>query len=129
RQSNSGTHGYIKKKLDVEFSQYAKEMNGNGQIMEGVKSDYSGIGYVGAGYVVHGGKEGIKVLPVYDATHPVAVSPLDADKIAEGKYLFQRPLFQYFKAESRKKVQPFLDFEKSEKGKQIIADAGYYPVK
>ena len=55
RQSNSGTHDFVKSKLSIEFSIHAKEMNGNAQILEAIKTDHSGIGYVGAGYVIHGG--------------------------------------------------------------------------
>ncbi len=128
RQSNSGTHDFVKKKLGIDFSPHAKEMNGNAQILEALKSDNSGIGYVGAGYVIHGGSKGIKVLTVYDAKNSEAVSPLDAAMIAAGKYYFQRPLFQYYKTGSYEKVKPILDFEKSAAGKKIIRDAGYYPV-
>jgi phosphate transport system substrate-binding protein len=35
RQSNSGTHSFVSKKLKIEFSHDAKEMNGNAQIIEG----------------------------------------------------------------------------------------------
>lgn len=128
RQSNSGTHDYVKKKLGIDFSPHAKEMNGNAQILEAIKADDSGIGYVGAGYVVHGGNKGIKVLRVYVEKNTKAVSPLDAKMIAAGEYFFQRPLFQYYKSESYPKIKPFLDFEKSKEGKAIIQEAGYYPV-
>lgn len=128
RQSNSGTHDFIKKKLSVDFSRYAKQMNGNAQILEAIKTDHSGIGYVGAGYVANGGMKGIKVLSIYSRINEKAASPLDAELIAAGKYFFQRPLFQYYKAGSYQKIKPFLDFEKSDQGKKIIEAAGYYPV-
>jgi phosphate transport system substrate-binding protein len=128
RQSNSGTHDFIRKKLKIEFSDRAKEMNGNAQILEAIKEDNSGIGYVGAGYVIHGGSKGIKVLKIFSEEEKSAVSPLDAKKIAEGKYFFQRPLFQYYQTNSYEKIKPFIDFEKSDKGQKIINMAGYYPV-
>lgn len=127
RQSNSGTHDFVKQKLGIEFTPYAKQMNGNAQILEAIKMDHSGIGYVGAGYVTQGNK-GIKVLTIYDKTNPKAVSPLDAPMIAAGKYYFQRPLFQYYKSDSYNKIKPFLDFEKGAIGKKIIQSSGYYPV-
>ena len=34
RQSNSGTYEYVKQKLKIQFSPYAKQMNGNAQILE-----------------------------------------------------------------------------------------------
>ena len=129
RQSNSGTHDFIKKKLGIDFTPYAKQMNGNAQILEAIKADRSGIGYVGAGYVAHGSNKGIKILTIYLNKNDKAISPLDSDMIAAGKYFFQRPLFQYYKAASYDKIKPFLDFEKSAEGKQIIREAGYYPVK
>lgn len=128
RQSNSGTHEYIKKKLKIEFSPYAKQMNGNAQILEAIRADNSGLGYVGAGYVINGGNKGIKILPIYTEGKEKAISPLDTTMIAKGKYYFQRPLFQYYKSKSLKNIQAFLDFEKTEEGKRIIQASGYYPV-
>lgn len=127
RQSNSGTHDFVKQKLGIEFTPYAKQMNGNAQILEAIKTDNSGIGYVGAGYVTHGNK-GIKILTVYDKINSKAISPLDAPMIAAGKYFFQRPLFQYYKSGSYDKIKPFLDFEKGIIGKKIIQSSGYYPI-
>jgi phosphate transport system substrate-binding protein len=127
RQSNSGTHDFVKQKLGIEFTPYAKQMNGNAQILEAIKIDNSGIGYVGAGYINHGNK-GIKVLTIYNKTNPKAVSPLDSQMIAAGKYYFQRPLFQYYKSNAYQKIKPFLDFEKGIVGKKIIKSSGYYPV-
>jgi phosphate transport system substrate-binding protein len=103
-------------------------MNGNAQILEAIKEDHTGIGYVGAGYIAHGNNKGIKVLAIYPEKNQPAVSPLDATMIAAGRYYFQRPLFQYYKADAYEKVKPFIDFEKSTAGKKIIQAAGYYPV-
>lgn len=129
RQSNSGTHEFIKKRLGIEFSPNAKEMNGNAQILEAIKVDNSGIGYVGAGYMQNGNTNGLKSLRIYTNQDTTAVSPLDAGMIAVGKYFFQRPLYQYYKANEYEKVKAILDFEKSILGQQIIQSAGYYPVK
>lgn len=129
RQSNSGTYEFVKLKLNIQFSAHAKEMNGNAQILEAIKADASGIGYVGAGYVLHGGNKGIKVLKIAPTEGGQAISPLDEKAIANNQYLFQRNLFQFFKPATYHKIKPFLDFEKSEKGQKIIRAAGYYPVK
>jgi phosphate transport system substrate-binding protein len=128
RQSNSGTHDFVKNKLGIEFSPYAKQMNGNAQILEAIKADHSGIGYVGAGYVIHGGGEGIKVLTIYSGQNKKATSPLDAETIASGNYFFQRPLYQYYRNRDYQKIKSFIDFEKSSGGQEIIRTAGYYPV-
>ncbi len=128
RQSNSGTYEFVKDVLNIHFSTHANQMNGNAQILEAIKADNSGIGYVGAGYVMKGKTKELKVLKIYSDSH-AAVSPLDAEKIASGEYFFQRPLFQYYMASDYNKVKPFLDFEKTEKGMEIIDASGYYPVK
>ena len=127
RQSNSGTHDYVKSILNIQFSAYAKQMNGNAQIIEAIKADASGIGYVSAGYVLNGNTTGIKVLSIYTGNSK-AVSPLNAKAIASGTYYFQRPLFQYYKKNDYEKIKPFLDFEKSTVGAKIIKESGYYPV-
>ncbi|SEH72508.1 phosphate transport system substrate-binding protein [Paenimyroides aquimaris] len=128
RQSSSGTHSFVKKKLKIEFSNAAKEMTGNAQIIEGVKADKSGIGYVGAGYVAHdpAANTAIKILKIKENPTSIAYSPIDANTINSSLYFFQRPLYQFVLAESWEKVKPFIDFEKSEKGKKMIEEHGYY---
>ncbi len=129
RQSNSGTHSFVRKKLGVNFSREAKEMNGNAQIMEGVRMDRSGIGYVGAGYILDGGDDGsVKVLRITERVGEPAISPLDKKAITEGRYFFQRPLFQFIPQSSWEKVQPFIAFEQSAVGQELIRSSGYYTV-
>ncbi len=131
RQSNSGTHAFIKEKLNIEFSNKAKEMNGNAQIIEAVKADHSGIGYVGAGYVMQRGKDNkqaIKVLKIASSKSGAAVSPFDEDAINKHQYFFQRPLYQFIRDESVNKVAAFIGFEKSSGGIAIIKASGYYTV-
>lgn len=125
RQSNSGTHSFIKKKLKIAFSRDAKEMNGNAQIMESVKQDESGIGYIGAGYISADNKS-VKILKISEQSGKAAISPLDQSAINAMKYFFQRPLYQFIPISSWQKVQTFLQFEKSEEGKSIIKKEGYY---
>lgn len=129
RQSNSGTHEFIKKKMNIEFSSRSKEMNGNAQILEAIKFDNSGIGYVGAGYVTGFLNSGFKVLSIQENDSSEAISPLDESKILQHAYYFQRPLYQYYKVESYAKIKRLLDFEKGTIGLRIIKEAGYYPIK
>lgn len=127
RQSNSGTYDYVKHRLNIQFSPYAKQMNGNAQILEAIKADESGIGYVSAGYVLKGNTKKLKILSVYhDSSN--AISPLNANAVASGLYYFQRPLFQYFRKNGYSKIKPILDFEKSTIGAKLIQESGYYPV-
>lgn len=128
RQSSSGTYSFVKKKLKIEFSPRAKEMTGNAQIIEGVKADKSGIGYVGAGYISDEpeNKQGIKLIKIKETAESIAYSPNDAHAINNSLYYFQRPLYQFVVGTSWEKVKPFIDFEKGEMGKKIIRDHGYY---
>ena len=127
RQSSSGTHSFVKKKLAIEFSNAAKEMTGNAQIIEGVKADRTGIGYVGAGYVADDPvSQGIKVLKIIEKEGEKAISPLDDEAINQRIYFFQRPLYQFVLAESWEKVRPFIAFERSATGRKLIEDHGYY---
>lgn len=127
RQSNSGTHDYVKTSLGIDFSPYAMQMNGNAQIIEALKVDDSGIGYVSAGYVLKDNAAGLKTLTVYHGNSK-AISPLDEEAIASGEYYFQRPLFQYYRKVDYPKVKAFLEFEQSEIGARIIQQSGYYPI-
>lgn len=131
RQSSSGTYSFIKKKLDIDYSPEAKEMTGNAQILEAIKVDKSGIGYVGAGYIsknLHQ-NQGIKVLKIKSSANAPAISPLDSDAINNREYFFQRPLYQFIPEESWDKVKLFIDFETKGKGQKIIENSGYYLIK
>lgn len=130
RQSSSGTYSFVKNKLKIEFAPIAKEMTGNAQIIEALKVDKSGIGYVGAGYISHDQKaqEQIKVLKIKGPNDTVSISPVDEEAIRNGQYFFQRPLYQFILSDSWEAVQPFIEFEKSDVGKQLIEKSGYYIV-
>lgn len=130
RQSNSGTHSFVRKKLKIEFSPKAKEMNGNAQIIQGVKMDVSGIGYVGAGYLMHIDSQidAVKILKIIEKPGMPAISPLDETAIKAGRYYFQRPLYQFIPTTSWNKVSAFIAFERSEPGQKLIAESGYYIV-
>jgi len=126
RQSNSGTHSFVQQKLGIQFSTRAREMNGNAQIMEGIKVDPSGIGYVGAGYLLNSNHREVKALKIKKNTDDVAISPLDKEAIKHNRYYFQRPLYQFIPKSSWQKAKSFIDFERSDKGKEIIIKSGYY---
>lgn len=128
RQSSSGTYSFIKKKLEIEYTPKAKEMTGNAQILEAIKIDKSGIGYVGAGYISKSilQNKGIKVLKIKENSDSQAVSPLDQASIKSRQYYFQRPLYQFIPAKSWEKVKPFIDYETKGEGRIIIENSGYY---
>jgi phosphate transport system substrate-binding protein len=130
RQSNSGTYDFVKHILGIKFSLNAREMNGNAQILEAIKADPSGIGYVGAGYVMHrdgSANEQIKVLKIAHGKDK-AYSPLDSTAVFKHHYYFRRHLYQFIRKGSSAEVENFLSFERSATGAQMIRKAGYYPI-
>ena len=132
RQSNSGTFIFFRDYvLKGDYSQNMKRMNGTAQIVEAIKQDRGGIGYVGIGYVVNKqGKviQGIRVLSIAKDADSQAVSPLDPENVKSGLYPISRPLYQYTKGTPAGKVLEFIQFELSDEGQKIVVEEGYYPV-
>lgn len=131
RQSNSGTYEFVKKKLGIDFTNQAKEMNGNAQILEAIKADASGIGYVGAGYVMseRNRPENIKVLWIREDGNSRAYSALDSSAVFEHQYFFRRHLYQFIRRSSAASAADFISYEKSPAGAAHIRRSGYYPLK
>lgn len=132
RQSNSGTYIYFRDHvLQGDYSPRMKMMNGNAQIVEGVRRDHAGIGYVGIGYVVQGGKvvEGIQILAIAREPGGKALSPVDPEKLNRESYPLFRSLYQYTNGSPQGKVAEFIRFELSPEGQELVAQEGFFPVK
>jgi phosphate transport system substrate-binding protein len=132
RQSNSGTFIFFRDYvLKGEYSQNMKRMNGTAQIVEAIKQDRGGIGYVGIGYVVdRQGKviPGIRVLNIAKDAGSQAISPLDPENVKSGLYPISRPLYQYTNGVPSGRILEFIQFELSDEGQKIVTREGYYPV-
>ncbi|MFZ5995294.1 MAG: PstS family phosphate ABC transporter substrate-binding protein [Thermodesulfobacteriota bacterium] len=132
RQPNSGTFVFFRESVvRGDYANTMNQMNGNAQIVEAVKRDKGGIGYVGIGYVVDDKGRvtpGIKVLNVAKDKNSKAMSPIDAKKIESGAYPIVRPLYQYMDRANMNKVAGFVKFELSPEGQKIISKEGFYPV-
>ena len=131
RQPNSGTFVFFREGVvRGDYSNKMNQMNGNAQILEAVKKDAGGIGYVGIGYVVSEGKvvPGIHVLDVAKDSRSRAFSPLKLENILKGVYPITRPLYQYFDGHNRAKVEAFIKYELSPEGVAIIHKDGFYPL-
>jgi phosphate transport system substrate-binding protein len=127
RQPSSGTYVYLRDEvMKGDYASTMLQMNGNSQIVEAVKNDLSGIGYVGAGYAK--GAEGINVVSVASAEGGEYVSPLDADKVNNGDYPITRPLFQYTNGAPKGDARAFIEFELGPDGQKIVQDEGFFPV-
>jgi len=132
RQGNSGTFVYFRDNVvKADYSDKMRRMNGNAQIVEAIRRDVSGIGYVGVGYVLEeGGKvtEGIKVIEVAKDKNSPAISPLNPENIKKGLYPITRPLYQYSNGVPGGNLLDFIKFELSDEGQKIVMEEGFYPI-
>jgi phosphate transport system substrate-binding protein len=132
RQPNSGTFVFFREAVvRGDYANKMNQMNGNAQIVEAVKKDAGGIGYVGIGYVVDDqGKiePGLHVVEVAKDSRSKAFSPLKLENILSGNYPITRPLYQYFDGNNRTKVEAFIKYELSPEGVAIIQKDGFYPL-
>ena len=127
RQSNSGTYDFMKENvLKGEFSPNMKAMNGNAQIVEGVKQDAGGIGFVGVGYVKEA--SGITVLKVASSQALGYFSPLNSIDVKNGNYPITRPLNQYMDGMPKGIVKDFIIFELSSEGQNIVEREGFFAI-
>jgi len=127
RQSNSGTFVFFRDAvLKGDYSQKMNRMNGNAQIVEAVKQDRSGIGYVGVGYVKNA--TGLTVLKVAATAKSTYASPLNSVDVKSGKYPIARPLNQYISGSASGAIKAFLEYELSPKGQRIVEEEGFFPI-
>lgn len=127
RQSNSGTFVFFQDYvLKGDYSQKMNRMNGNAQIVEGVKADVSGIGYVGVGYVKNA--NGLNVVRVATKKGGEYANPLNAEDVKTGRYPIARPLNQYIAGNPEGATRKFLEFELSAEGQRIVEEEGFFPI-
>ncbi len=126
RQPSSGTFVFFRDEVvKAEYSAAMRQMNGNAQIIEGVKADLGGVGYVGLGYL----KEMTGVKPVsLSRDGKTYVSPLDDNLVKSGNYPLTRALFQYTNGKPKGAVKAFIEFELSPAGQRIVEEEGFLPV-
>lgn len=127
RQPNSGTFvSFREEVVKGEYTQGMRQMNGNAQIVDAVKSDEGGIGYVGLGYIKD--IQGIKPLAVAKKSGEEYVSPVDEANVKSGAYPLTRPLHQYTNGKPKGEILDFISFELSAPGQKIVEEAGFVPV-
>ncbi len=125
RQPSSGTFVYVRDEaVKGEYAASMRQMNGNAQIVEGVKADSGAIGYVGVGYAR---EQGIKILTLSKDGNNY-YSPLDEKAINSNTYPLARPLFQYTNGKAKGDAKDFIAFEVSPEGQKIVNDQGFYPL-
>ena len=126
RQSNSGTFAFVQEAVcKGDYSPNMRRMNGNSQIVEAVKSDPSGIGYVGVGYAKEA--TGIQALKVASRAGAPYADPMVPADIESGNYPVTRPLNQYVNGIPSGDVKEFIEFELSATGQDIVEEMGFIP--
>jgi phosphate transport system substrate-binding protein len=104
-------------------------MSGTAQIVEAIRKDQHGIGYVSAGYLNEQVLRGLKVLHIVNPNNGFAYSPMDKEAITNGQYPITRPLLQYTDGAPSGVLLDFVKFQFTELGAKIIENNGFYPVK
>lgn len=132
RNFHSGTAAYFKNKVTHgEVFSGAVVCEDTKSIVDKVIMDSTGIGYVGAGFLMNeDGKPSGKVwaMPLsIDSKHP-AYSPYQTQEVKAGNYPLTRPLYQYYKLPLTQKVKDFILHELSLNGQTIIRRFGYFPI-
>jgi len=127
RQSTSGTYAFFMEHVvQDDYSATMMNMEGNQAIVDAVKLDKNGIGYVGLGYIVDEKGDQITGVNIVDiAVKDDFISPLDLSRMSD--YPISRPLYQYMAAAPKKgsALYKFLMFELSPDGEDIVKDTGF----
>jgi phosphate transport system substrate-binding protein len=132
RQSTSGTYVFFRDTVvKGDYFSAMLNMEGTQAIVDSVKADVSGIGYAGVGYIVDSegkARTDIKILDVSTDVSGPAISPLDKEAVAQGKYPIYRPIYQYLASVPGKDSlhEKFIRFEASEEGQGIVEKSGFY---
>lgn len=127
RQSNSGTFVFFMDNiLKGDYSDKMNRMNGNSQIVEALKADKSGIGYIGLGHAVKSPELArIKVALKEGGEY---FDPFDPKTVSSGKYPIVRTLNQYTNGKPAGAAFDFMKFELSAEGQKIVEEMGFIAV-
>ncbi|HYG53631.1 MAG TPA: phosphate ABC transporter substrate-binding protein [Flavobacteriales bacterium] len=131
RDENSGTNMFFKDKiLHHDYSANIKTYSKYTKIIESVKNDISGVGYVSLGHVMDlNGRPSPDIWACYIYIEGgKAVSPYEVGAIVDGTYPIMRPLYQYCNGTPQGAIKKFIEFELSPKGQEIISKCGFFPI-
>ncbi|MDO8735554.1 MAG: phosphate ABC transporter substrate-binding protein [Thermoleophilia bacterium] len=131
RESNSGTHVFFKEHIlnkgksdgKVEYASSALLLPSSQAIVDEVKQNPKGIGYVGLGYV----DDSIKAVKVKKDATSTAVTPTVAT-VQDGSYPVSRPLYMYSKQGASQTVQDYLAWIKGPEGQKVVEQLEFVPL-
>ena len=127
RQSNSGTYIFFRDEvLKADYAPSMLQLNGNAQIVEAVRRDVAGIGYVGVGYLKDA--EAVNIIRVAVTPDADYISPVDSSAVQSGQYPLSRPLYQYVHGAPAGPVKSFFLFELGEEGQRIVEEEGFIAI-
>jgi phosphate transport system substrate-binding protein len=127
RQSNSGTYLVFRERaVKSDYSDRMNRMNGNSQIVEAVRSDASGIGFVGLGHAEKA--KGLRIVDIAFGEDKEYISPTNRGDVESGKYLLARPVYQYTNGMPSGAIKDFIKFVLSPEGQKIVDEMGFIPV-
>lgn len=129
RQSSSGTYMFFREfVVKTEYDQSMIGMSGTAQIVQAIRSDKTGVGYVSSGYLDENVQTGLKVIEIQKDETTTAYSPLDKENVISGNYPITRPLMQYTNGKPNGKLLEFILYQFSPEGEEIIESNGFYPI-
>lgn len=131
RQSTSGTFSFFRSAaVNGEYATSMKGMEGNSAIVDAIKTDMTGIGYVGVGYVTGDAGKDLTVVKIAKQKGDTPMSPLDKEAVLSGAYPLNRPIYQYTAQLPAKDsyLAKFLRYEVSEEGQKKVEEQGFYPI-
>ena len=126
RESNSGTYAFVKEFVlgNAEYAQEALLMPSTGAIVEGLKQDKNGIGYIGLGYL----SDEVKAVPVSKSSDSKASLP-SKETVVSGEYPVARDLFVITAGEPEGVIGLYMDFIMGDEGQEVVDTLGFIPVK
>jgi phosphate transport system substrate-binding protein len=120
RDSSSGTYEYFKEEVigkDKEYAKTAKLLPSSQAIVDEVKANDAGIGYVGLGYI----SDDVKVAAIDGVKASVETAK-------DGSYPIARYLYMYSNGEVTGLLKAYLDWVVGPEGQALVADEGFVPL-
>lgn len=124
RETSSGTYEFFKESvlLDKNYVNGIMSMPATGAIIQSVNQTEGAIGYVGLAYL----NDEVKAINVsYDGENYVEPT---VENAKNGTYPIVRPLYFYHEEGAEEKLDKFIEYSLSPKGKQLIEEVGFVTV-
>jgi phosphate transport system substrate-binding protein len=104
-----------------------RNLEGNQAIVDAVRGDRTGIGYVGIAYAA-AAADGLRIFDIAADKNSGYYSPLTGENVESGRYPLTRPLFQMMLdlPAAGGLLSRFLAFEAGPEGRAITARSGYF---